>query len=115
MKKLIIMTAVLIGLSTSAQANGAYQTKVDMFAMIGEKLKMKMEFFLMDPTMAGADEILALYPKYRESMNELTTPDLRSCKKDDACNHYLELGMANMDSIEYLQPKVISTMEGWKN
>jgi len=112
MKRLIITTAVLIGLSMPAQANGAYQAKVDMFAMMGEKLKMEMEFFLMDPTMAGADEINALYPKYTESINELTTPVLRSCKKDDACNHYLELGMANMDSIEYLQPKVISAMEG---
>jgi len=112
MKKLMIMIAILIGLSMPAQANGAYQAKVDMFAMIGEKLKMEMEFFLMDPTMAGADEINALYPKYTESINELTTPVLRSCKKDDACNHYLELGIANMDSIEYLQPKVISAMEG---
>ena len=104
----VISTALLMGANNMAKADsmGVVKAKVDNLAMVSESLKLDMGYFMAQPKQLWFDGILEKLPQFKEAMNELSTENMKLCYTDTSCKYYLDMALENVDSIQYLMPKV---------
>ena len=114
MKKLLTAIALLTAvITTSAKADsiGTARAKAEHFAMVSEALKIQMEFFVVQPQVWHIEKITALTPQFVEAMDDMDSKTMAMCKADDSCNYYFQMGIDNLDAIDYLKPKMLKVAQ----